>query len=131
MTAPVVLLVEDDFDLRETAAEVLAADGYQVACAVDGGHALELLRGGLRPFAILLDLMMPGMDGAGFRAAQLQDPTIAAIPVIVMSADQDASLAGRDLGAVQVLRKPTLLEDLLAALATLRTRADPGADPPG
>lgn len=111
-----VLLVEDDYDVRETIAEVLVDEGYVVVTAPDGERALEQLRGGLRPFAILLDLMMPGMNGYQFRLEQRADPALAAIPVIVLTADRLVDLKADELVASAYLRKPTGLADLLAAL---------------
>src|SRR5687768_7389253 len=81
-----VLLVEDDSDIRETVGEVLGDHGYRVVTAGHGADALAQLRDGARPDVILLDLMMPVMDGAAFRSEQKADPELAAIPVIVMTA---------------------------------------------
>jgi two-component system, chemotaxis family, chemotaxis protein CheY len=117
MTARTVLLVEDDYDVRETIAEVLADEGYDVVTAVDGQDALDKLRAGARPFAILLDLMMAGMNGFQFRAEQRADPALAAIPVIVLTADRQVDDKARELGADAYVRKPTQLENLLAVLA--------------
>src|SRR5512136_1149583 len=80
-----VLVVEDDRDMREALVEVLRLESYLVDAAGDGSQALELARR-RHPDVILLDLMMPVMSGWEFRATQLQDERIAAIPVIVMSA---------------------------------------------
>jgi two-component system, chemotaxis family, chemotaxis protein CheY len=117
MTARTVLLVEDDYDVRETIAEVLADEGYDVVTAVDGQDALDKLRAGARPFAILLDLMMAGMNGFQFRAEQRADPALAAIPVIVLTPDPQVDDKARELGADAYVRKPTQLENLLAVLA--------------
>lgn len=111
-----VLLVEDDFDVRETIAEVLTDEGYVVATAADGQKAIEQLRGGLRPFVILLDLMMPGMNGYQFRLEQRSDPVLSEIPVIVLTADRLVDQKAAELGAAAYLKKPTPLTDLLATL---------------
>jgi len=111
-----VLLIEDDYDVRETIAEVLGDEGYQVATAADGERALEQLRAGLRPMVILLDLMMPGMNGYQFRAEQLADPALAAIPVVILTADRQIDDKARELAAAAFLRKPTQLSDLLSTL---------------
>ena len=71
-----ILLVEDDFDVREALAETLRDEGYAVECAVDGEQALDYLRGGGRPGLILLDLMMPRMSGSEFRMVQKVDPQL-------------------------------------------------------
>ena len=72
-----ILVVEDDHDIQSALASILREEGLHVATASDGAEALALLRQGLRPAVILLDLMMPVMNGAEFRAAQLQDPELA------------------------------------------------------
>ena len=95
--------------------ELLQDEGYQVARAGHGVEALEALRAGLNPDVILLDLMMPVMDGWSFRDAQRQDPLISSIPVIVFSATgPEAKTAA--LGVAQVLKKPIHVDRLLAAV---------------
>src|SRR5262245_22499124 len=81
-----ILIVDDDSDLRETIREVLDDEGYETAAAGNGAEALAWLREAPLPALILLDLMMPLMDGWRFREEQLKDDRIAAIPVIVMTA---------------------------------------------
>lgn len=117
-----VLLVEDDFDLRQTIAEILADEGYEVVTAVDGQHALDLLHAGLRPRAILLDLMMAGMNGLQFRARQRQSPELSDIPVVVLTADRQIEQRARELDAAAFVRKPTQLEELLVVLDRLCRR---------
>src|SRR6185436_16404183 len=87
-----VLVVDDDADIRETIAGVLEDEGYGVAGAKNGQEALTWLRapGSPRPQLILLELMMPVMSGPEFRAAQEADPSLHAIPVVIVSASQDA-----------------------------------------
>ncbi len=94
-----VLIVEDDPDVREALAIFLESEGYDVLQAVDGQHALEILRSVPAVCLILLDLFMPVMDAWAFRAAQLADPRLASIPVIVLSADRFATDKARALGA--------------------------------
>ena len=116
-----VLLVEDDHDVRETIAEVLTDEGYVVVTAADGKQALDQLRGGLRPFVILLDLMMPGMNGYQFRGEQrAEPPPIADIPVIVLTADRLVEQKASELGAAAYLKKPTPLAELLQTLQRFR-----------
>lgn len=112
-----VLLVEDDRDVREALAQVLEFEGYEVASAANGLEAIEQLRRDLAPSIILLDLMMPVMDGRQFRSIQMQDPTIASIPVIVISADGQVEQKVAGLGIAGYLRKPIEVEDLLALIA--------------
>jgi PAS domain S-box-containing protein len=109
-----VMLVDDDAMIRESFAEVLADEGYRVVTAADGAEALRRLRTGALPRVIFLDLMMPAMDGPTFRAEQTRDPTLAAIPVVVMSAAGDVAKRSVALGAAETLRKPVRYEALLA-----------------
>jgi CheY-like chemotaxis protein len=111
-----VLVVEDDEDLREIYAYVLAAAGYAPALAGDGVQALAWLRRAARPpVAILLDLMMPVMDGWQFRAHQRRDPALAGIPVIVVSAASDPARL-HELAPAAVVPKPFAMDDLLDVL---------------
>jgi CheY-like chemotaxis protein len=108
-----VLIVDDDLDIRDSLAEVLEIEGYRVAKAKNGREALRMLQTGQRPAVILLDLMMPVMNGWQFRAAQASDPTIATIPVVVLTADSNAREKAAEIGAQAFLRKPLDLRTLL------------------
>ncbi|MBI4511477.1 MAG: response regulator [Deltaproteobacteria bacterium] len=120
---PLILVVEDDPDIRETLAEILRDHGYQVACAPNGLDALGRLEAAPTPAAIILDLVMPVMDGWRFRAAQLGDPRFAEIPVIVTSASANkSSVPG---GAATFLPKPVQLDQLFAAIERCVTRCAP------
>lgn len=109
-----ILIVNDDPDLGEVLADVLEHHGYAVATCLDGVEGLDRLRDGLRPVVILLDLEMPRMDGYEFRAAQLADPELATIPVILLS-DQVVIDRAR-LGLVEIVPRPLSIEQLLAAI---------------
>ena len=110
----VVLIVEDDASLSAVLAETLQDEGYTVACAADGLDAITQLRsGGNRPHVILLDLMMPIMNGETFRAEQQKDPALAGIPVIVISAGGDSAEKAVELDAAGFLPKPLNISDLL------------------
>jgi CheY-like chemotaxis protein/nitrogen-specific signal transduction histidine kinase len=114
-----VMLVDDDDELRAALAFRLAAHCGDVVTYADAQEALEALRGGLHPDLIVLDLMMPGMDGWQFRVAQKSEPRLADIPVIVLSADGSAQAAAIDADAH--LRKPIdgeLLEQTVEEVAT-------------
>ena len=114
--AATVLVVEDDPDVREAISEALADGGFAPVTASHGGDALDYLRaeGQLRPSLILLDLMMPVMDGFQFRTEQRNDPRMAEIPVVVISASGDIENVAAAMNAAGILRKPVRLPELLA-----------------
>jgi two-component system chemotaxis response regulator CheY len=114
-----VLVVEDDADFREALVSALEHAGYEVIAAVNGAAALQLLQWQIVPSVVILDLMMPVMDGRTFREHQLADPALASIPVIVLSAEAKAAELGTSPGVHAVLRKPVDLEALLHALDAL------------
>lgn len=111
-----VLLVDDDPDVRDTMSFVLESAGYDVRAAKNGFDALESLRAHAAPSLILLDLMMPIMNGWEFRAEQLRDPRLAAIPVVVVTGAGQAAEKAQSLGATDVLEKPVSLAVLLATV---------------
>jgi CheY-like chemotaxis protein len=111
-----VLVVEDDVLLRDIFKVFLEADGYRVDTAADGKEALERLRHSAPPSLVVLDLMMPRMDGFDFRAEQRKDPTLASIPVLVCSAAGDPREEDKDLAAAGYLGKPVVFADLLGAV---------------
>jgi CheY-like chemotaxis protein len=114
MTTPVpgnVLVVEDDPDVREMLATLLSTEGFHVVGAEDGLEALHLLRivrhrAPETPCLVLLDLTMPRLGGNEFRRVQLSDPTVASVPVAVMSGAGDIEQRARALGAVAAVAKP-------------------------
>jgi CheY-like chemotaxis protein len=111
-----VLIVDDDADVREFMRLALEAEGYRVAGAENGRAALNHLRSHAATCIIVLDLMLPVMDGAQFRAAQLRDRSLAWIPVIVMSGGTVSDRLARDLGARYLVRKPLDLDEVKRAL---------------
>jgi len=112
-----VLIVDDNPDVRELVRIALQAEGYSVGCAANGRAALHHLRSHAETCVILLDLMLPVMDGAHFRAAQLQDRSLAWIPVILMSGAADADRRARALGARRLVKKPLDLDEVKRALS--------------
>jgi CheY-like chemotaxis protein len=108
-----VLVVEDDRDVRESLVAVLEDAGYPVISAADGRAALDLLRAGPRPSVILLDLMMPVMDGFEFRAEQVRDPSLADVPVVVFTAGWYPVELGGRLQVDGYLTKPIRVDALL------------------
>ena len=116
--APQVMIVEDDRDTREMLEHFLELEGFAVRTAVNGAAALESLRHGHRPQVILLDLMMPVMNGWQFREAQRRQPQLADIPVVVVTAaGPRADIPPIDADAW--LSKPVDLDRLLHTLADL------------
>ena len=106
-----ILIVEDDPDLREMMAQLLMLEGFQAHAGSNGREALEYLGGTPTPEVILLDMMMPVMDGWEFLRLQQRDPKIARVPVIILSA-LDQSRIG-NVGAVASLKKPLDFDRLL------------------
>lgn len=108
---PRVLVVEDDNDLRDSICAVLQDAGYTSWPAENGEIALQRARAE-KPCVILLDLMMPVMNGWEFRSEQLRDPQLSSIPVIIMTADGRAGEKAKTLRA-DYLKKPITLQALL------------------
>jgi len=109
-----LLVVEDDADIRETLDGLLSMEGFHVTGCSNGREALEWLHSSPKPDVILLDLMMPVMDGWQFRVAQKHDPDLAQIPVVALSADATAKAAAIDADAY--LKKPVEYETLIDTL---------------
>lgn len=118
-----ILLVEDDYDVREALVETLRDRGYDVQAAQDGQHALTVLRAGLRPGLILLDLMMPRMSGTEFRTVQKDDPELSSFPVVLLSADGRMEEKARTLKVDGAVRKPIDLDELFGVIEKIRGRA--------
>jgi len=109
-----VLIVDDDNEIRETIVEILTDEGYEAVGARDGYEALAQLRDPEDRWAlVLLDLMMPNMDGRAFRAEQLLDPVIALIPVVIVSAMTDVATTAEELHVDAHMTKPVPLRDLI------------------
>jgi CheY-like chemotaxis protein len=117
-----VLVVEDDFDLRDALVPILEYEGHRVVSAANGREALDQLSTMTPPSLILLDLMMPVMDGEGFRAEQLRDPRLAGIPIVVVSAHPKAEERAARMGAVGCLRKPLDVDELVDVVRRTSTR---------
>ncbi len=119
-----ILLVEDDPDVRDALRLVLDQAGYEVVCAGEGREALDRLRESM-PALILLDLMMPVMDGFEFRVQQLQDPSIASVPVIVFSCGADIDEKVAPMRVAACLRKPIDVDAMLDLIRVLAQPRDP------
>jgi CheY-like chemotaxis protein len=124
MTQGPILVVEDDLDLRETLAETLEHRGFDVITAANGLEALKLLRSRASPpSVILLDLMMPVMDGYGFLEEQRNDPELAAIPLAIVTAGHN--IDHNRLGThAPIVPKPFNVPQLLGVIHQLRSGAD-------
>ena len=109
-----ILVVEDDRDLREILGESLELEGYDVVSAEHGQAALQKLETGPRPCLILLDLMMPVMDGWTFRERILEDASLASIPVVVMTAAGPDST--KTIRSDAILHKPLDMAAVVDAL---------------
>jgi CheY-like chemotaxis protein len=115
-----VLVVDDDPDIRETLREVFEAEGFAVVCAAHGHAALSLLRRGVRPSLVVLDLMMPAMSGWEVLAAIRAERGLSDLPVAVISA---AGVRAKPAGATLFIRKPVSLDALLDLVRDARATA--------
>lgn len=113
MSTKTILLVEDDVDIRDSLCDFFQDEGYRVVQATNGNEAVEYLRANPSTSLVLLDLMMPIMNGYQFRAEQKEDPALAPIPVLVMTARGSVDPNEFD---VEVLHKPLKLAKLLDAV---------------
>lgn len=112
-----ILVVDDDFSIREMLNQILEDEGYKVSTAENGLVALNYLRNCLDlPCLIVLDLKMPIMDGAEFRTRQMQDNRLAAIPVLLLTADQNSQTERQKPGVMNLLTKPVKLNILLEVI---------------
>jgi len=126
--ARTVLIVEDDADTRDAIVEVLTDRNYRALEASNGVDALDELRGAApRPCVILLDMMMPVMDGKEFRNLQRLDEALREIPVVVLSAHADATGLAEQMEAAGFLRKPV---DLVTLLQTVEQFCARDSAPP-
>jgi two-component system response regulator MprA len=126
------LLVEDDKVVREGLAIILRRAGYAVLPAANGQEALAALRGGLRPDLILLDMLVPVVDGWRFLEQRRREPALAAFPVLVMTGLSVASAEwAAALGAAGFLRKPVEPEGLLREVRRCCRRRDQAQTLPG
>ena len=107
-----ILVIDDDEDLREMVEMVLSAEGFRVTSAANGAEALERVRSEM-PALILLDMLMPVLDGWGF-AREFRELHGRAAPLIVLTAGEDSRQRATDVAADDLLAKPFHLEDLLA-----------------
>jgi two-component system chemotaxis response regulator CheY len=113
----VLLIVDDNRELRETLAEFLSLKGHAVECAANGREAVQLIADPeTRPELILLDLLMPVLDGWGFLAERAREPLLADVPVVILSACEEVTEKAKEAGAVAVVRKPVEPQTLLRVI---------------
>lgn len=119
-----ILLIDDDADLRESMSEALGGAGFVVSCAANGREALDRLSSGELPDVILLDLLMPVMNGWQFCEERKRDPRLVAIPVIAMSAAVSKDpWSPYYLDVEDFVAKPIALEDLIVKLEGCTSQA--------
>ena len=131
MTTQTVLIVEDEKDIRELLAYSLQREGFQVLESGDGTQALELAREKL-PDIILLDLMLPGLDGLGVSKALQREPKTAAIPVLMLTAkgEEIDRIVGFELGASDYVVKPFSVREVVLRIRAILRRNSPVFDEP-
>jgi CheY-like chemotaxis protein len=117
-----ILIIDDDDDAREVMGLILREQGYDVEAAVDGADALARLRTMDRPEVILLDMMMPRVDGEHFLSAMKRDKKLMDIPVYIISGHPAAREMADALGAAGCLVKPIELDQILAAIGRIASR---------
>jgi CheY-like chemotaxis protein len=115
-----ILIIDDDLDIRREVSEILREEGVEVLSARSGGEGLRLLRASKPPAVILLDLMMPETDGWEFRRAQLADPALAGVPVLLFSSFDTGPRHAAELHAAGYLTKPFTIAELMSAIARFR-----------
>ena len=120
----VALFIDDDPAERIRGEALLRAEGYTVELAENGAAALALLRQGLRPAVILVDLFMPGIDAVGFRRQQVAEPAWVAIPTIILATTAFRGFKADAMG-MTLLRKPIQAKELAAALNAARASQRP------
>ena len=112
-----ILVIEDNEVTKDSVLLLLRSEGFEADGAENGEEALRLLRGGYEACLILLDLLMPEMNGWAFREAQRGDPQLAGIPVALLTGTADAAREAGKLGAVAAFQKPLAVMALLDVVA--------------
>jgi two-component system, chemotaxis family, chemotaxis protein CheY len=119
----VILLVDDNRELCEALTEFLSLQGHAVQYAANGSDALRLIADSqTRPAIILLDLVMPELDGWGFLAKRGKDPRLADVPVVILSGSCDVAPRAKEAGAIAVVRKPVEPQTLLRIIEHFEVR---------
>lgn len=126
MDTPCVLVVDDDHDIRQFVQAALEEAGHQVMSASNGASALEFLHSGMTPRAMLLDLMMPGVNGLETVQTMRTDLRLALIPVALLTAYPSLARDARDLDGLEIFTKPVDVDELIR-FADRHCRAGRGA----
>lgn len=113
-----ILLIDDEPDLRECISELLEGAGYTVTQADNGKTALELLKAGNKPKVIVLDYMMPVMNGKAFCEIACKDHDISAIPIILLTAANIPDETIEEMHVAKQLEKPIHIDKFLSAVKT-------------
>jgi CheY-like chemotaxis protein len=119
-----ILVVDDDAEVRAVTADLLSEAGYRSLEACDGTEALDMLRSGVRPLAMVIDLCMPGMDGEQLCGVCASDPRFATIPRILVSGHRDGKPRSKNCQVVEFLEKPIDWHRLCRALDRINNRFD-------
>jgi two-component system response regulator MprA len=123
-----ILVVDDERAVRESLRRALELEGYQIDLAESGGEALQVLDAGAQPDALVLDVLMPGVDGLEVCKRLRREGNQLPILMLTARAEVENRVAGLDAGADDYVTKPFALEELLARLRALLRRAAPGAN---
>lgn len=113
-----ILIANDNVDLLDCCRAILEADGHEVEAVADGRKALWLARN-WQPDLVVIDWVMPEMDGSTAIALLRADPTTARLPILLMSGSEGADEVAANAGADAFLRKPFQSDELLAEVARL------------
>jgi CheY-like chemotaxis protein len=120
-----ILVIDDEFGIGELLRDLLTDEGHEVLLAINGRQGLEVMAQA-RPALVLLDFMMPVLDGAAVLKAMSANPALSQIPVILMSSLPEATINARTRGHTHYVRKPFRIEDILKlTAATLTSEEDP------
>jgi len=123
-----IMVVDDERAVRESLRRALELEGYEIELAESGGDALQALEGGAQPDALVLDVLMPGVDGLEVCKRLRGEGSQLPILMLTARAEVENRVAGLDAGADDYVTKPFALEELLARLRALLRRAAPGSD---
>lgn len=120
---PSILIVEDSLDIQDSLKQLFESENYDVHVTSNGQEALTYLRSGAKhPNVILLDLMMPVMDGYEFRKTQMLDEVLSKIPVVIMTADGHVEEKSGKLAGAAFLKKPVDIDIILNTVFKFRTK---------